>query len=137
MRLLLRRVSGRLKIAKGVVLRNWVALYLQERREKRAAAHVVVVPGVPNAPQSLTVSNIGTALELDWLDMSSDETSFRVYRKVDTGSYALFQTLAANTITYVDGSVVSGHTYAYYVTAVNAIGESAASNEVSTFFTPS
>jgi len=118
------------------VLRAWLALWLQGRRRKRAATHAVV-PGVPNAPQNLVVSNIGAALELDWLDMSADETSFRVYRKVDAGSYGLFQTLAANTTVYVDGAVVSGHTYTYYVTAVNAIGESAHSNEVSTLFEPS
>ena|SRR5436309_6295497 len=117
-------------------LRSWWALWLQARRRKRAAAHVVV-PGVPNAPQSLVVSNTGTALELDWLDMSADETAFRVYRKVDAGSYGLFQTFAANTTVYVDAAVVAGHTYAYYVTAVNAIGESAQSNEVSTLYNPS
>jgi fibronectin type 3 domain-containing protein len=133
---ILPRVSRRLSIARGVVLRNWVALYLQERREKRAATHVAV-PGVPNAPQSLSVSNIGTALELTWVDMSSDETAFRLYRKVDAGSFGLFQTLAANTTDYVDGAVLSGHLYTYYVTAVNGVGESAASNVVSMTFEPS
>jgi fibronectin type 3 domain-containing protein len=119
------------------VLRNWIALYLQERREERAAADAVVPLAVPNAPQNLTLYNAGISYELNWLDVSGDETSFRVYRKVDAGSFELFQTLDSDSTGCEDVTVVSGHLYTYYVTAVDDVGESAPSNVVSDTFNPS
>jgi hypothetical protein len=103
-------------------------MWLQDRRRARAATHLG--PTVPNAPANLTGADWGTYLQLDWQDMSGDETGFHLYRKVDAGAYALYQILFANVTTYQDHSVVIGTGYRYYVKAYNALGESGASNEV-------
>lgn len=68
MRLLLPRASGKLRIARGVVLRNWVALYLQERREKRAAADVAGPPS-PAAPVITGGSVNWDVTTLGWADV--------------------------------------------------------------------
>jgi hypothetical protein len=41
----------------------------------------------------------------------------------------LYQTLGPNVVSYQDNSVIISHLYTYYVTAFNAVGESAPSNE--------
>src|SRR5690348_10834093 len=44
------RASAKLRMARGLVLRNWVALFLQERREKRASPAVAPpAPVITNA----------------------------------------------------------------------------------------
>jgi fibronectin type 3 domain-containing protein len=110
--------------------RNWLILYLQSRRRNRAAGQ----PSVPAAPTDLDAIDTGTLIYLSWVDHSSDETGFRIYRKVNGGSYSLYQSLAANTSDYEDTNVSVGNNYTYYVVAYNANGESAHSNEVSLTF---
>jgi fibronectin type 3 domain-containing protein len=89
---------------------------------------------VPNAPANLNGVDWGTYIQLDWQDMSADETGFHLYRRVDNGAYGLYQTFGANVTTYQDHSVIIGKQYRYYVKAYNAVGESAASNEVFLLF---
>ena len=112
--------------------RNWVAHWLQGRRRKRAASHAG--PSVPNPPAGLNLSDSGNAIQLTWQDISSNEQGFRVYRKVDGGTFGLWQSLGAGVTTTLDNSVVVGHTYSYYVTAYNAAGESPATNPVSELY---
>src|SRR5439155_8429233 len=114
----------------GAALRSWWALWLQGRRRKRIAA----VPAVPVAPSSLDALDNGILVQLTWQDLSSNEQGFRVYRKVDGGSFGLWRTLGANIVTTQDTGVSVGHFYAYYVTAYNAVGESGPSNTVSFVF---
>jgi hypothetical protein len=111
------------------LLRRWIALWLEDRRRARAATHVG--PTVPNAPANLIGTDLVTYIQLDWQDMSGNELGFRLYRKVDAGGYGLFQTFGPNVVSYQDNAVVISHWYYYYVTAYNAVGESAHSNEVS------
>lgn len=113
-------------------LRTWLAFSFQGRRRKRAAAHAA--PTVPTAPGNLSAVDQSVSIRLTWQDRSSDETGFRLYRKVDSGSYGLFQTIGANVTSYVDGDVVEGSVYYYYVTAFNAVGESGGSNVASLSF---
>ena len=110
-------------------LRSWVALYSQARRRKRAATHAG--PAVPNAPANLQAGDGVSYVQLDWQDMSSNELGFRLYRKVDSGAYSLYQTIGPNIPSYEDSNVVISHWYYYYITAYNAVGESAPSNEAS------
>jgi hypothetical protein len=103
-------------------------MWLQDRRRARSATHLG--PAVPNAPANLSGVDTGTYIDLNWQDRSADETGFHLYRRVDAGAYALYQTLFTDVTTYQDHSVITGHEYRYYVKAYNGVGESAASNEV-------
>jgi hypothetical protein len=68
-------------------------------------------------------------LTLNWADNSSDETGFRIERKIGTGAYTQIATVAGNATSYVDTTVTAGTTYCYQVRAYNAVGDSAPSNE--------
>ncbi len=85
---------------------------------------------VPAAPTSPTVVNNKTSLNLAWTDASSDETGFKVYRKLSTESEArLVATQTA--VTYSDTGLTEGQTAYYHVTAYNDNGESAKTKTVS------
>lgn len=85
---------------------------------------------VPAAPISPTVSNNKTSLELAWTDASSDETGFKVYRKLSSESEA--KLVATQTAaTYSDTDLTEGQTAYYHVTAYNDNGESAKTKTVS------
>lgn len=114
------------RASKGT-LRRWIALWLEDRRRARATTHVG--PTVPNTPVNLAASDYVTYIMVNWQDMSGNELGFRLYRKVDAGAYGLYQTLGPNVVSYQDNSVIISHLYTYYVTAFNAVGESAPSNE--------
>jgi len=71
---------------------------------------------------------------LEWtipVDNGSEITGYNVYRRApgDTMDFLLHK--GASAFSADDIHVTSGVTYAYVVTAVNAIGESVWSNEVS------
>jgi hypothetical protein len=113
---------------RSATVRDWMLIWLQGRRRKRAASHAG--PPVPNAPANLVGEDLVTFIQLTWQDMSSDESGFHLYRKVDAGSYQLYQILGANVTSYQDSAVITGHSYRYRVAAFNAQGDSAQSNEV-------
>ncbi len=75
-------------------------------------------------------------VELTWNDNSSNETGFKVYRRLDgVGDYQLVGQAGANsdgTAMYVDSFGLTGDTaYQYQVTAFNLVGETAPSAPVS------
>jgi len=85
---------------------------------------------VPASPTSPTATNNKTGINLAWTDASSDETGFKVYRKLSNESEAkLIATQIA--VTYSDTDLTEGQTAYYYVTAYNDNGDSAKSKEVS------
>ena len=114
------------------VFRSWLAVWLQERRRTRAVTHYP--PAAPNAPSNLVSSQGGSYIQLSWSDLSGDELGFRAYRNADGAGYVLWRTLGANVTNTQDGTVLTGHVYAYYVTAYNAIGESGPTNVVQETF---
>lgn len=90
-------------------------------------------PVAPDVPQSLTATAGELSVYLSWSAPSNDGGSpiigYRVYRGISSGTYALiFIALDTN---YNDTLVNGGVTYYYVVTAINAVGESTFSNEVS------
>ena len=94
------------------------------------------VSGPPSAPNLSGKSLVGPPASnfLEWAapdDHGSPITSYKVYRKTATTAYSVVGTTPGGTTNYNDTQVQAGETYTYRVTAVNANGESAASNEVS------
>jgi fibronectin type 3 domain-containing protein len=96
------------------------------RSNERSSA----APTAPGAPQ-LTAATPGTGgITLRWNAPASDGgsplTGYRIYRGT-----SLIATIGAANTSYTDTSAASGTTYSYAVTAVNAIGESSVSNQLS------
>lgn len=90
--------------------------------------------GVPLTPTSLAVvQNSGVNAQLTWIDNATNETSYRVERKVNgTGAYSTLTTLPSGATSHTDvGPFANGSVYFYRVIAVNAAGDSVASNESS------
>jgi len=92
------------------------------------------VLAAPAAP-SLSGKSGGSSNVLSWSapdDHGSAITGYNLYRKLSgASSFTLLTSLAAGASTYTDSTIVSGQSYVYHLTAVNAIGESAPSNDVS------
>jgi len=116
-------------IETGGKFRRWLAWWLRERRRERRAVAAVVVT-VPNPPTSFTASPITGGASLTWADASTDETGFRIYRKLYGGpSFTALVEVSANTTSYNDYAVELGNLYTYVVRAFNAAGESASTVE--------
>ena len=93
----------------------------------------------PGAPIGLTASPGSGQVTLNWTAPASnggvDITSYHVYRGTMSGSETLLTSGGcsglSNVLTCTDTGLTNGQTYFYKVTAVNAIGEGAKSNEAS------
>ena len=82
---------------------------------------------VPAAPAALTASAGNAQITLNW-GASANASGYHVKRgQASGGPYA--QLASSSTASYTDGSVSSGTTYYYVVSAWNSAGESANSNE--------
>jgi HYDIN/CFA65/VesB-like, Ig-like domain len=106
-----------------------------------AAGNISVLSSNLSTPASISVSGTGVtsaptspspvahSVLLSWSPSASAVAGYRVYR--DNGSGLLALTSVIPDLAYTDTSVVSGSTYHYAVTAVDAAGaESTLSNEV-------
>jgi fibronectin type 3 domain-containing protein len=93
----------------------------------------------PMSPENLSAAPGETFIELSWAIPSnaggSPITGYRVYRGTSSGIYTLLAVTAS--LNYNDTSVLPGVTYYYVVTAINAVGESDFSLEVSSMLTGS
>jgi hypothetical protein len=88
----------------------------------------------PPAAPNLTGKSGAAANILSWSapdDHGSPITSYTLYRKPAGGTFAQLASIAAGTTTYTDSAITTGQAYTYHLTATNANGESAASNDVS------
>ena len=86
---------------------------------------------VPGAPNLTAATAKGKGIQLTWVAPSSNGsaiTAYKVYRGTSSGGETSLTTLGVVT-SYKDTSTTRGATYWYYVTAVNAVGESPDSNE--------
>jgi predicted esterase len=84
---------------------------------------------VPLTPSSLIAQGTGNGVQLSWKDLSYNENNFQVYRSTTQASgYALINTPAANTTSYLDSSANGNKQYYYKILASNAYGNSAYSN---------
>src|SRR5262249_35921386 len=87
-----------------------------------------VSPTLTSPPDCTALA--ATALIRSSSNGGSAVTGYRVYRGTTSGGETLFTTLG-NVTSWTDTSVTNGTTYYYKVSAVNAVGESVASNELS------
>ena len=95
-------------------------------------------PTIPDVPQNFTATDISVAIQLAWASViDGTVTGYRIYRKVDAGSFALYRTVGIYDSPQQDAAVISAHTYYYYLTAYNGVGESAPSPVVSVTFNAS
>jgi fibronectin type 3 domain-containing protein len=79
----------------------------------------------PTAPTALEAAVLSaTEIRLTWTD-ATDESSYRVERRVGEDAWSTVATLAANTVTVTDTTVSVGVFYTYRVIAVNTRGETA------------
>lgn len=88
------------------------------------------VIGNISAPSITAASNENSRVSLNWISVSN-ATGYNIKRSLTSGGP--YTTIASNVTgaTFTDPNVVNGTTYYYVVTAVNAAGESANSNEAS------
>ena len=108
--------------------RTWLA-------EQRHKQRLVSAQPIPAAPVNFTASDIATAIQLAWTPVTDGTvTGYRIYRKVDAGSFALYSTVGASASPQQDTAVIMASTYYYYLTAYNGFGESAPSAVVSLTF---
>ncbi|MBN1186626.1 MAG: hypothetical protein JXB49_30395, partial [Bacteroidales bacterium] len=94
----------------------------------------------PNAPDALNAlfDEAGPNIELTWNDNSNNEENFEIERSVNSESYVLIATVAADQTMYIDTDIAFDQSYTYRVSAVNSAGSSAYSNiaEVTTEYDP-
>lgn len=89
-------------------------------------------------PSGLTATAISDdRIDLAWTDNSSDETGFRIERRLGNGDWVEITTVGAGVVSYQDSGLSMGTPYSYRVRAYNAIGYSAYSNEASATTTTS
>ena len=89
------------------------------------------LPNAPNAPTNLTATaENNRQINLAWTDNASNEVGFFIERKTGPGGvYAKIDSVNANTTSYPNIDLIGGTQYFYKVTAYNAGGNSAPSNE--------
>jgi hypothetical protein len=98
--------------------------------ESASATAATTVQAPPAAPTDLTATiSTGGRIRLSWMDPADNETGFQVERRA-RGRFARIATVPADTTTFEDLTAVRGQTYTYRVRAVNGVGVSAYSNEV-------
>jgi hypothetical protein len=82
---------------------------------------------VPAAPTATVATNAQTTVSVAWTDQSSDETGFKIYRRLSTQTAATQLATAVTASPYVDSSLTEGQTAYYNVVAYNSNGESSKS----------
>ena len=75
---------------------------------------------------SALLSLVALLAALSWVDNSTNEAGFNVYRRLGAGQFERIASVGADGVTYVDPASAPGA--CYQVTAFNAIGESAPTN---------
>ena len=93
-----------------------------------AFANTQVTQSAPPAPTNLSATAGNGQVSLSWT-ASSGATSYNVKRSTSSGTEVTVASSSTNS--YTDTGLTNGTTYFYVVSAVNSVGESGNSNEVS------
>ncbi|MBI3188773.1 MAG: fibronectin type III domain-containing protein [Gammaproteobacteria bacterium] len=83
---------------------------------------------LPAAPAGLSATALSaSSIRLNWTDMATNESGYRIERGLNTNSYSQVAQIAANSTTYTDSSGLQASTpYYYRVLAYNNAGPSIA-----------
>jgi len=92
-------------------------------------------PDVPVAPSNLIITVTGSTVNLKWVDNSTNEDSFKVYRSSGSGYWSQAASFAAGAISFFETGLATGN-YEYYISACNK-GGCSNSNTVSLSITES
>lgn len=80
---------------------------------------------VPLPPLKLSASTSGNAkITLKWTDNSTNETGFKIERKVGSEIFTLIGQTSTNESTFVDNNALGYNVYEYRVFSYNAVGNS-------------
>ncbi len=96
-------------------------------------AHATTNSDPPAAPGNLAATVLSKSrINLTWTDNSTDEAGFKIKRKIHpTGVYTDIATVGPGVTSYSNTGLNANTIYFYIVSAYNAAGDSANSNEVS------
>jgi hypothetical protein len=87
----------------------------------------------PTTPSELAATVASASrVNLRWRDNSSNESGFRIERRIGTGSWSQIASVGANATTFASTGLRSSTNYEYRVRAYNQGGTSAYSNTVAT-----
>ncbi len=112
----------------------------RQSQAKRASSHPflmgaleprTMLSGAPGAPQQLHAAASSGAIQVQWKDISSRESGFRVYRGTSKDELAQIGTVGRNASNYRDSSAQKNKTYWYSVRAYNSAGVSGRPSPVS------
>jgi uncharacterized protein (TIGR02145 family) len=90
---------------------------------------------VPTSPENLTGMSITSGtVNLSWVDRSTNETGFKIERKLAGGAFSIIGTTVSDVSTFKDSGLTPSTTYIYRVYSFNSAGNSTTySNEFSLF----
>lgn len=92
-----------------------------------ATATTTSAIAAPATPSDFAASNVTTtSLTLTWRDNATNETGYRLQRRLAGGSFAVIATLGAGVTTFNDTGLTPGASYEYRLVAFNAAGDSGA-----------
>jgi hypothetical protein len=122
-------------VSNGTTYRYAVAA-ISAAGEGPKTAEVTAVRGTaPSAPRNLTATATKSGIALTWAAPTSTGgsavTGYRVYRGTTPGAGTLYVSYGPTAIGMTDTAVTKRTTYYYTVTAINALGESVATAQVS------
>lgn len=87
----------------------------------------IVKPEAPASLASWAVSK--SAINLTWVDMSTDEEGFKIERKLGEEAFVEVASLEYGVTTYEDKGLITDTVYTYRISAFNTAGQSDYSNE--------
>lgn len=90
----------------------------------------------PAPPTFLETVGYNDHIDLGWADNSTNETGFKIERKVNNGNFSQLTTVSANVYLYTDNAVSGCNIYTYRVRAYSGVINSAYSDEGTNFLRP-
>jgi hypothetical protein len=97
-----------------------------------AFATTLAGTSLPAAPSSLSATAVSTSqINLVWVDLSGNESGFKIERGTATSSWSQIATVGTNVTSYASTGLTASTTYSYRVRAYNTAGDSAYSNTAS------